>query len=327
MLRFVVTPGHGYTYRPLCAGFLKGQPVRNEIWTYPQLFQARRLPPGAWVFSDLERLANWELALAGEIAVALRTAGPRFRVYNDPAVAACRYELLLRLHRAGINRFRAWRAEDGIPEARYPVFVRQESSHQFPLTRLLDGPDPLQAEIDRLAREGIARRGLLIIEYEAEELKSGIFRKYAAYRFGDRIVADHMVHDIGWVAKLGHKDAWSDQNHLDEAEYVRTNPHAEILMRAFDLANIDYGRADYGVIGGKVQIWEINTNPTLPSGNLKKLNSPLRIEATLLSLRNRTEALRAMALEPQGRSMKLRTPGIANFMGRQSWLGRHLIRE
>ena len=327
MLRFVVTPGHGYTFSALGAGFLTAQPVKCEIWTYPQLFQTRRLPPGAWVFSDIERLSNWELMLAGEAAAALRAAGPRFKVYTNPAVAACRYELLLRLHRADINRFRAWRAEDGIPDARYPVFIRQESSHQFPLTQLIGSPQAVQAEFDRLAREGIARRGLLVIEYEAEELRPGIFRKYAAYRFGDRIVADHMVHDISWVAKLGNPAAWSDQNHLDEAEYVRANPHEETLMQAFKLAAIDYGRADYGVVGGKVQIWEINTNPTLPSGDLKKLNSPLRTEATLLSLKNRIEALREMALKPQGPSMRLATPNITNFRSRQTWRQRHLIRE
>ena len=36
------------------------------------------------------------------------------------------------------------------------------------------------------------------------------------------------------------------------------------LTRAFALAGIDFGRADYGVVGGRVQIYEINTNPSLP---------------------------------------------------------------
>ena len=47
----------------------------------------------------------------------------------------------------------------------------------------------------------------------------------------------------------------------EELEYIEANPHAEVLRRAFDLARIEYGRADYGVVDGRVEIWEINTNP------------------------------------------------------------------
>jgi hypothetical protein len=46
--------------------------------------------------------------------------------------------------------------------------------------------------------------------------------------------------------------------------YIRDNPHADALLRAFEVAKIDYGRADYTVLGGRVQIFEINTNPHLP---------------------------------------------------------------
>ena len=35
------------------------------------------------------------------------------------------------------------------------------------------------------------------------------------------------------------------------------------LREIFDLAQIEYGRIDYGMLDGKVQCWEINTNPGL----------------------------------------------------------------
>ena len=35
------------------------------------------------------------------------------------------------------------------------------------------------------------------------------------------------------------------------------------LKKVFDLANIEYGRADFGIYQGRVQIYEINTNPNL----------------------------------------------------------------
>ncbi|HEY6904140.1 MAG TPA: hypothetical protein VI216_07510, partial [Candidatus Acidoferrales bacterium] len=48
-----------------------------------------------------------------------------------------------------------------------------------------------------------------------------------------------------------------------ELEYVQSNPHAEWLRETFALANIRYGRIDYGLLDGKPQVWEINTNPTI----------------------------------------------------------------
>jgi hypothetical protein len=55
----------------------------------------------------------------------------------------------------------------------------------------------------------------------------------------------------------------ADQDRNAEAEYIRTNPHADLLKRAFDLARIDYGRVDYGIVDGEIQIYEINTNPKI----------------------------------------------------------------
>jgi hypothetical protein len=34
----------------------------------------------------------------------------------------------------------------------------------------------------------------------------------------------------------------------------------------FDLARIEYGRIDYGMLNGRPQLWEINTNPTIWRG-------------------------------------------------------------
>ena len=49
----------------------------------------------------------------------------------------------------------------------------------------------------------------------------------------------------------------------EEREYLRNNPHEGILREVFHLAGINYGRADYSMLDGRPQIWEINTNPTL----------------------------------------------------------------
>jgi hypothetical protein len=51
--------------------------------------------------------------------------------------------------------------------------------------------------------------------------------------------------------------------------YMRDNPHAGWLNRIFEEARIGYGRADYAIVGGELQLWEINLNPAfvLPPRN------------------------------------------------------------
>ncbi|HJQ18594.1 MAG TPA: hypothetical protein VJ859_16550 [Allosphingosinicella sp.] len=314
MIHFIVAPGHSYTFKPLIDPAAIVRPLPVKRWNYHQLFARTRVARGTWVFCDLERLAVWELQLAGEYARLMREAG--LRVLNDPARAACRYELLLRLHDAGFNRFRAWRAEDGIPPARFPVFLRIESDHHMPLSRLIETPEALDATLARLADLGISRRGVLIIEYEAEEYAPGVWRKYAVYRIGDRIVPDHIVHDVTWLAKYGNPKAWSEKPFAEEAEFLRDNPHEDALRRAFEIARIDYGRADYGLVGGVPQIWEINTNPQLSAPDLDKL-APERAPAHLAIRDVRLEALAALDTPADGDPVAMVSPLLDAHRNRQ----------
>src|SRR6202008_412687 len=126
------TAGHQYTVDALRLPIEGIEVPPVEAWTYRALFESTQLPRGTWIFCDIERLAAWELRLAAEVANLLRRSGDGGRLLNDPVDAASRYELLLRLHEAGLNSFRAWRAEDGVPPARFPVFVRLESNHLWP---------------------------------------------------------------------------------------------------------------------------------------------------------------------------------------------------
>ena len=46
-----------------------------------------------------------------------------------------------------------------------------------------------------------------------------------------------------------------------ERRYLETNPHEQDLREFFKLARIDYGKIDYSILGDRLQVWEINTNP------------------------------------------------------------------
>jgi hypothetical protein len=57
---------------------------------------------------------------------------------------------------------------------------------------------------------------------------------------------------------------FTDPDRLREEEsYLDTNPHEDELRSIFELAEIDYGRIDYSLSKGGIQVWEINTNPMI----------------------------------------------------------------
>ena len=53
----------------------------------------------------------------------------------------------------------------------------------------------------------------------------------------------------------------------EELDFLNANPHKKDLMAIFQMAGIDYGRIDYSLHKGRIQVWEINTNPSVLTGN------------------------------------------------------------
>ncbi len=213
-------------------------------------------------------------------------------VLNDPARVASRYGLLRKLYRAGINRFDAHRVEDAVMPERWPVFLRCEGEHEGPKSGLIPGPDELQREIAAALAEGVPIVSLLIVEYAAEPLPSGIFRKFSSFRVGSRSFAHTCVHDDNWIAKTGQPGIAPMEIYEEELRIVQTDPHGPDVAPAFDLAGVDYGRADFGLVGGKVQIYEINTNPHIEFAGDHPV--PLRHESYRTFRANYLAALRAI---------------------------------
>jgi hypothetical protein len=90
----------------------------------------------------------------------------------------------------------------------------------------------------------------------------------------------------------------------EEADYLDANPHGDLLMRVFDMANIEYGRIDYTVIEGRVQIFEINCNPTIigrTSGAALRSETSLRGPAYRKAIGRYIEAMEAIDAPPNGR--------------------------
>jgi hypothetical protein len=253
---FVTTPEHPYT---LQAAVQESPGLKLRIVAYDQLFAMSRPPHATYVFTDLDRLPMWRVRLAATTYRRLRDDG--MRVLNDPARLPSRYGLLRQLFRQGINDFDAYRVEEDLVPARWPVFLRAEGEHDAPLTDLIYNWDEARRAIAAAVAAGAPIGSLLLVEYAAEPVRPGLFRKLSVFRIGDIHFGANCVHEDKWLVKLGTKGIAPPELYEDELRIVRDNPFEAALKPVFELAAIEYGRADFGLVGGKAQIYEINSNP------------------------------------------------------------------
>jgi hypothetical protein len=130
---------------------------------------------------------------------------------------------------------------------------------------------------------------LLLVEYAAEPVQPNLFRKLSVYRFGDVWFGGTCVHEDMWLVKGGVLGIATPELYDDELRIVRDNPYCAAVAPAFALAGIEYGRIDFGLVGGKPQIYEINSNPTVSFPT--EHPSPARVESYRIYRRNFLDAL------------------------------------
>jgi hypothetical protein len=297
MIVFVHTTEHSYTHTAVVQA---NKAARVEVVTYDTLLGARAVPRATYVFTDMDRLSLWQLRLAGLTARRLREQG--LRVLNDPARVLSRWGLLRALNLAGINDFNAYRVEESVQPKRWPVFLRAEGAHLGPISDLLHDSSQATAEIERSVAKGAPLSGLLIVEYAAEPMRPGFYRKFGSFRMGDTAFAHTCVDENHWVAKTGRRDITPPELYDEEQRIVRENPYGPALAKVFEIAGVTYGRVDFGLVQGKVQVYEINTNPEVIFADDHPL--PVRQESYRIFKRNYLEALR-MIDTPDGGSVKI----------------------
>ena len=236
---------------------------RFRVLSYEELPELTRLERGTCVLAGLDQLAPAMLALVARLAQQLSAEG--LLVLNDPRRVLGRFELLTLLHRLGRNEFRIARPGADLKQLRYPVFVREGTSHDGSLSPLLDSPSEVEAALGRALLQGHRFDDLVVTEFCATEGADGLYRKYAAFKVGDRILARSLNAGRDWMLKLENSE-FTTALALEEQDYVLGNPHAAELAELFDLAGIDYGQIDYAFKQGRVQTWEINLHPTIGRG-------------------------------------------------------------
>lgn len=231
--------------------------------TYSWLFRTPFLPAATYLFWHIDRLDPAERRIAAKFYRHLNSLGPGFRALNDPARAKGRFGVLETLHRAGINDFAAYCVADGTWPARYPVFLRRNTMSTPILTGLIPDRASLEKEIARLVAEGEPEDDLLVIEYAAEPMRDDLFCKLGVYRFGDRYVPYANMYERTWIINTGEPHHLTREEHLADQRQLADYPYLEVARQAFELCHIEYGRLDFGLVGGRPQIYEINFNPHL----------------------------------------------------------------
>jgi len=266
MIHFVVTKHHRYAMQKMFEGKMGRLPFEWKQWSYEKLLSCRKIQAGTWIFQDIERLTAAERMRASKIAARLELNAAR--VINHPAHASSRYELQRKLFKAGINKFEVYRADEHRTPNRWPVFIRYEANHRSPNPNLIYSVDELNNVLANYIADNIPLSNLLIVEYCGEPGSDGLWRKYSAYRVGNEIIHHHIVRQDSWVAKYGNPSLQFDDEtwirlRTEEKNFVMQQHDPLNLKKAFDEGGLEFGRADFNFVNGKVQIYEINTNPTL----------------------------------------------------------------
>jgi hypothetical protein len=314
MIHYLVTPEHRYTMDGHLRTWGRSLRGRVRVVPYTRLLFRRRFAPGTYIFSDLERLTEAELATSRALADGLVAAGAR--VLNHPARALRRYAVLRTLHDAGINRFNAHRLARRA-EARLPVFLRREDEHNGSLTELLRTPEALEQAVAELP-PSLDRERILAVEYCHTADATGTFRKYSALKIGPRTIPRHLLFSRDWVDKV--PDIVTEAYVAEEAAFMASDPHAAAVARVFELTQIEYGRVDYGVLDGAIQVWEINTNPMITA--LPENIAPLRLPGQQRVAERINAAYEAIDSEPAGAPVRIAVPAAA-----RRGLGRSVARR
>jgi hypothetical protein len=226
---------------------------------YQKLFLLRGAGPGVVIWCDFDRVPSADLELAAQLRGELKQ---RELVHlNDPSRSEQRFELLRRLHREGINAFDVRRPDESFDGLRYPVFLRDEVGATYRRPTLLPDRASLAAAVAGLPNPRMIKP--MIVEFGAKPGADGFFRKFGAYRVGEQIFPQHCFISPNWFVK--HAPMHTPEHLAEHVSYVEQNPHAAELRSLFDGASIEYGRIDYTVVDGRIQVFEINTNPSVIS--------------------------------------------------------------
>lgn len=262
MIRFIIHADHQLTLRPYLDEWAGDFADMIAVSSYDELFRSARVPLCTHVFTDLERLSTGEREDAAYFWHGLERADASLRLLNHPLRALRRYQLLRLLKEEGVNDFDVYRVDESRIPAKFPVFLRREDDHAGPETDLIESPTALANAIHEMIAQGRSTESRIVTEYCAQAGSDGVYRKYGAFYVDGVVIPRHVLFSENWMVK-GSSKIMTTKLAAEERKYLVANPHAARIGEIFRLARIDYGRIDYAIVDDRIQVYEINTNPTI----------------------------------------------------------------
>jgi len=315
MLFFLTTkantlPIHRYLVSPWGRRlFFSIQPM-----TYERFFLKKENLPGIYIFSDMELLTDGQRGTLSTIWEKLKIRKETI-LFNHPVRTFRRYQLLKRMKEMKVNRFDVYRLTEKLSTLTFPVFLRQENDHKGRQSEVIHTMEKLNNEIQRLQADGVRSEEILITEFAGLPDDDGLFRKYSAFIFNGQIIPRHVFFSKYWHIKK--PDVHDEACLKEELAYVQNNPDEKQLKIVFAAAGIQYGRIDYGLCGGRLQVWEINTNPEILTTSMMEHEKRINIHNTFGQ--RFEQALRDVCREYEGRN--------ANYRHERYIICRELFRE
>lgn len=264
---------------------------------YENLFRARSVVRGTYLFTDLDRLEPWELRAAADFHGQLTAYG--LRCLNNPARVKSRVELLHALFDQGYSSVEVLRADTHTTPSRFPVFLRFEFGHSGPLSGLLHTQSQLTDALTGLLEQGVALRGVIIVGFVGEPIAEGLWAKWGTFRVGDAYSLDHLSVDSTWQVTRGERSRMTDETIAIERRAVENNVLPPEMKEFFETCQVEYGRADHTRVAGREVLYEINTNPFIPQ--YVPDPDPVRFETRRIARQRLAAAFEAINSEASGR--------------------------
>ena len=273
MLFFLTKRRYDVTWRR-CLEYSKTDPaIRREMLNrirllpYEKLFRMRSFPSGAYVFGDLDRLSFDEVERAAAVWGSLADAQGGVGLHNHPIRMMRRFELLRHLYEQKFNSFNAYRLADFSSGCRFPVFIRAENDHRGSITPLLHTKEDLEDAIENLIARGKSKENKIIIEYVDTTDSSGLHHRYRSVVARSELLFTFFERsEETWIVKNRGKE-------VPRSELEQVEPQLQEILQ---LANVDFGCIDYAIIDDRLEVFEINTNPTIwPPEMLLKISRRL----------------------------------------------------
>ncbi len=252
MLCFLTRDQHQYTIR-VFQTYTDAHYLRiishDELTTYPFCSE------DVVIFCDIDRCNDPELEeLKSAYDLILQTG---CRILNNPSKVLRRYPLLRGLYTDHTNAFQVYRPHELPPpdEIVFPVFIRDELEHNGPETGLISTPDELKQVL-----AGPLPQNPLVCEF-VDTATDGFYHKYGAFIVDGTIIPRHFFLSDAWSVK--NATGAIHRSVQPEMDYIRKNPHENELRQIARYAGIEFGRIDYAMTDKGMQVFEINTNPTV----------------------------------------------------------------